>query len=75
MRRAAPGVVILSHHDEFLRWISSPILSSEPLLFTFELAAAAWRSHCGKRCNFFIERLSLPKLARVLYMPSRATGL
>ena len=61
LRRARRRVVILSHRDELSRWMSSPILSSEPLLITFDLATAGAAVTLWKTVYFFIERVSLPK--------------
>src|SRR6267142_983548 len=50
--------------------MSTPSLSREPLLFTFNLAAAGAAVTLPETVYFFIKRVSLPRLTRVLYMPS-----
>jgi hypothetical protein len=61
MRRARRGVVILSHHDEFLPMDIECNLEQRALLFTFDLAAAGVAVTLWKTVYFFIERVSLPK--------------
>jgi hypothetical protein len=52
---------MLSHRDEFLLMDIESILSREPPLFTFDLAAAGATVTLWKTVYFFIERVSLPK--------------